>query len=62
MPKNVTTINTEATAAIRSLFYPMEEMYDAASTPEEKEQLEKNLIMVFNNIIKAWQDGRRSGY
>ena len=59
---------TEASAAIRALFHPMEKMYDAAPTPEAKEQLENNIIMVFENIIKSWREGRenpdawKSGY
>jgi hypothetical protein len=60
MIKEELEVLTEASAAIRALFNPMEEMYDSAPTPEAKEQLENNIIMVFKNIIKSWREGRES--
>ena len=63
----------EDSAAIRSVFAPMEKMYYTAkdwspqgtleerdTTPEEKKQLEDSFIRVFENIIKTWQEERES--
>lgn len=52
-------ILNEASAAIRALFHPMEDMYNTAgATLEEKEQLENNIILVFKNILEDWRAQR----